>query len=163
MARLRELAAAQPARLPPCRRRRFTSAASLGAIVAAWAGLLTGCTVGPDYVPPKPVMPAGFTEQSGSATHAVNEVQTSTDAWWEGFGDATLNSLMTDALRSAPDLAAAEARVREARALRGIAGAEQYPTADAGAQYDRTHGSANVPVGVPPGPRPPWPTLATSN
>jgi multidrug efflux system outer membrane protein len=150
MARLRELAAAQPARLPPCRRRRFTSAASLGAIVAAWAGL-TGCTVGPDYVPPKPVMPAGFTEQSGSATHAVNEVQTSTDAWWEGFGDATLNSLMTDALRSAPDLAAAEARVREARALRGIAGAEQYPTADAGAQYDRTHGSANVPVGVPPG------------
>jgi multidrug efflux system outer membrane protein len=148
MARLRELAAAQRASLHPCRRRQI---AGLGAIVAAWAGLLAGCTVGPDYVPPKPAMPAGYTEQIGSTTHAANGAQTSNDAWWEGFNDATLNSLMTDALQSAPDLTVAEARVREARALAGIAGAEQYPTADAGAKYDRTHGSANVPVGVPPG------------
>ena len=148
MARLRELAAAQRASLHPCRRRQI---AGLGAIVAAWAGLLAGCTVGPDYVPPKPAMPAGYTEQIGSTTHAANGAPTSNDAWWEGFNDATLNSLMTDALQSAPDLTVAEARVREARALAGIAGAEQYPTADAGAKYDRTHGSANVPVGVPPG------------
>jgi multidrug efflux system outer membrane protein len=148
MAWLRLLAAAQPAGLDPCRRRQI---AGLGAIVAAWAGLLAGCTVGPDYVPQKPVIPAGFTEQIGSTTHAANGAQTSNDAWWEGFHDATLNSLMTDALQSAPDLAVAEARVREARALAGIAGAEQYPTANAGAKYDRTHGSANVPVGVPPG------------
>ncbi|ANB76396.1 hypothetical protein AYM40_29630 [Paraburkholderia phytofirmans OLGA172] len=58
---------------------------------------------------------------------------------------------MADALQSAPDLAVAQARISEARALRGIAGADQYPTADVGAKYDRTHGSANVPVGVPPG------------
>jgi outer membrane protein, multidrug efflux system len=151
MARLRKLAAAQPASLHPGRRRRFTSVAGLGAIVAAWAGLLTGCTVGPDFVPPKPVMPAGFAEQTGSTTHAANGAQTLNDAWWEGFGDATLNALMTDALHCAPDLAVAEARIREARALAGIAGADQYPTAYAGAEYDRTHGSANVPVGVPPG------------
>ncbi|CAE6807377.1 efflux transporter outer membrane subunit [Paraburkholderia haematera] len=150
MARLRKLAAAPPSR-PPYPRRRI---AGLGAIVATWAGLLTGCTVGPDYVPPKPVMPAAFTEQTGSAANAAStakEAQTSHDAWWEGFDDATLNALMTEALHAAPDLAIAQARVREARALRGIAGAEQYPTASAGALYDRTHGSANVPVGVPPG------------
>src|SRR5260221_2391048 len=105
MARLRELAAAQPASLHPSRRRRFIPVAGLGAIVAAWAGLLAGCTVGPDYVPPKQVMPAGFTEQIGSTTHAAKGAQTSNDAWWEGFDDATLNSLMTDALHSAPDLA----------------------------------------------------------
>jgi multidrug efflux system outer membrane protein len=145
MAWLLELAAARPAGHPPYRRRH------VAATVAAWAALLAGCTVGPDYVPPKPVMPASFTEHTGSATSASQGSPTSNDSWWQGFGDATLNSLMADALHSAPDLAVAEARIREARALRGIAGADLYPTADVGAQYDRTHGSANVPVGVPPG------------
>src|SRR5260370_29410639 len=110
MARFRELAAAQPASLHPCRRRQI---AGLGAIVAAWAGLLTGCTVGPDYVPPKPVMPAGFTEQIGSTTHAAQGAQTSNDAWWEGFNDATLNSLLTHPLQSAPAPPLAEAHARE--------------------------------------------------
>jgi multidrug efflux system outer membrane protein len=102
-------------------------------------------------VPPKSVMPASFTEHIGSATGAAQGSPTPDDAWWENFGDATLDSLVADALSSAPDIAEAEARIREARALRGIAGAAQYPTADAGAEYDRTHGSANVPIGVPPG------------
>ncbi|MFM0129151.1 efflux transporter outer membrane subunit [Paraburkholderia sediminicola] len=145
MAWFLELAAARPAQRPPCRRRRTA------AIVAAWAGLLAGCTVGPDYVSPKPAMPASFTEHTGPAASAAQASPTSNDAWWQSFGDVTLNSLIADALRSAPDLAVAEARIREARALRGIAGADQYPSADVGAQYDRTHGSANVPVGVPPG------------
>ena len=150
MARLSKLAS-RPASVHPGRRRRI---ASLTASIAASAGLLTACTVGPDYVSPKPVMPASFTEHIGSATSEATRPQTSStsnDAWWEGFDDATLNALMADALRSAPDVAIAEARVREARALRGIAGADQYPSAEAGAEYDRTHGSANVPIGVPPG------------
>ncbi|NPT57730.1 efflux transporter outer membrane subunit [Paraburkholderia elongata] len=151
MARLRQLAAAQPASLHHGLRRRFTSVVSLTASVAASAGLLAACTVGPDFVPPKPAMPASFTEQTGAATSAAKAPQTSDDTWWKGFGDATLDSLMADALQSAPDLAVAQARIREARALRGIAGADQYPTVDVGAKYDRTHGSANVPVGVPPG------------
>ena len=150
MARLSKLAS-RPASVHPGRRRRI---ARLTASIAASAGLLTACTVGPDYVSPKLVMPASFTEHIGSATSEATRPQTSNtsnDAWWEGFDDATLNALMTDALRSAPDVAIAEARVREARALRGIAGADQYPSAEAGAEYDRTHGSANVPIGVPPG------------
>jgi multidrug efflux system outer membrane protein len=145
MAWFLEIAAARPAGRPPYRRRH------VAAVVAAWAALLAGCTVGPDYVPPKPVMPASFMEHTGPAASAAQAAPASNDAWWQGFGDATLNSLMADALHSAPDLAVAEARIREARALRGIAGADLYPTADVGAQYDRTHGSANVPVGVPPG------------
>ena len=151
MAWLLELAAVQPASLHHGLRRRFTSVVSLTASVAASAGLLAACTVGPDFVPPKPAMPASFAEQTGAATSAAKAAQTSDDTWWKSFGDATLDSLMADALQSAPDLAVAQARIREARALRGIAGADQYPTVDVGAQYDRTHGSANVPVGVPPG------------
>ncbi|MFP3568069.1 TolC family protein [Paraburkholderia sp. SIMBA_030] len=100
--------------------------------------------MGPDFVPPKPAMPASFTEQ----TSAAKASQTSDDAWWKSFGDATLDSLMADALQSAPDLAVAQARIREARALRGIAGAEQYPTVDVGAQYDRTHGASIYRIGA---------------
>lgn len=150
MAWFLELAAARPAAAALFQRRRHVAA-----IAAAWAALVAGCTVGPDYVPPKPAMPASFTEQTGASTGLVTGTaqaqQISNDAWWQAFGDTTLNALMAEALHSAPDLSVAEARIREARALRGIAGADQYPSVDVGAKYDRTHGSANVPVGVPPG------------
>jgi outer membrane protein, multidrug efflux system len=115
----------------------------------AW--LLAGCTVGPDYVPPKPTMPASFAEHLGPVAASTAERQKPGDAWWKSFGDPTLDNLMAEALRSAPDIAEAEARVREARALRGIAVASWYPTANADADYARSHGSANVPLGLLPG------------
>jgi NodT family efflux transporter outer membrane factor (OMF) lipoprotein len=114
---------------------------------ALLATLMAGCAaVGPNYAPPRPAMPGNFVEHPGAS-----RVGGPIDAWWENFGDAKLNTLMTQAVQSAPDLAIAEARVREARALRGIAGAERFPTADVDGGYTRTHGSANVPTGVPPG------------
>ena len=73
------------------------------------------------------------------------------EAWWKNFQDTTLDALIAQALKSAPDLTEAQARVREARALQGIAGAGRYPTADATGEYARNLGSDNVPTGVPPG------------
>jgi multidrug efflux system outer membrane protein len=124
------------------------------ALSACVGAALAGCTVGPDYVAPKTAMPAAYTEHASVTTTtapATTPPPTGNDAWWKNFGDPVLDRLDDEALQSAPDLAVAEARVREARALRGVAGAAQYPEVDAGAGYDRTHGSANVPVGVPPG------------
>jgi multidrug efflux system outer membrane protein len=122
-----------------------------GLAVFSWAvGMLSGCTVGPDYVAPKTAMPAAYTEQA-NVTAAGSAAATANDAWWTNFGDPVLDRLDEEAQQSAPDLAVAEARVREARAMRGVAGAAQYPQVDAGAGYDRTRGSANVPIGVPPG------------
>lgn len=113
---------------------------------------LSGCLVGPDYVPPKPAMPSKFAEPPPAVGAARSGQSAQNDpAWWKRFDDARLNALEDEALRSGPDLAVAEARVREARALRGIADSALYPTAIAGAEYDRSHGSANVPTGVPPG------------
>ena len=161
------------ARLPELTgpRRRSAARGPLCAVLAAsaaWFGaMLSGCTVGPDYVAPKTAMPAGFAEKTTpSASPAGSTIATASaaassaaaaaspsshDAWWDNFGDPLLDQLNDEALQSAPDLAEAEARVREARALRGIAGAAQYPEPDAGAGYNRTRGSANVPIGVPPG------------
>jgi multidrug efflux system outer membrane protein len=118
------------------------------------AGLVlfaTGCmTVGPDYVPPKLPLPEGFAEvRAGKPSSAA--AQPVEDAWWKTLNDPLLETLLKQALNSAPSMAEAQARVREARALSGVAGAARFPTADAGGQYARSLGSDNVPTGVPPG------------
>jgi multidrug efflux system outer membrane protein len=125
------------------KRSALTVTFSAGLVLA-----VAGCmTVGPDYVAPKPAVPASFVEASGQASQApfIDE------AWWRNFQDTTLNDLIAQALKSAPDLAEAQARVREARALQGIVGAGRYPSADAAGEYARNLGSDNVPTGVPPG------------
>ncbi|MGU7782141.1 efflux transporter outer membrane subunit [Burkholderia sp. PU8-34] len=127
--------------------RRSRPIAALAA--AAFCAWLAGCTVGPDYVAPHPALPATYAERPAAPPLAT--AQAAPDLWWKNLGDPVLDRLIDDALRSAPDLDAAEARVREARARQGIAGSAYYPTLEAGAAYDRTHGSANVPVGVQPG------------
>ena len=116
-----------------------------------WLGVpVAGCkSVGPDYVAPQPTLPPSFAEAARAS--GQTEASFDDDAWWKNFGDDTLDVLIAQALKSAPDLAEVQARVREARALQGIAGAARYPTADADGQYARNLGSDNVPTGVPPG------------
>jgi len=124
---------------------------SLAPALAGLALLIAGCrAVGPDYVAPKPSVPASFAEARRTSEQA-SEAAFIDDAWWKNFGDSTLDALVAQALKSAPNLAEAQARVREARALQGIAGAGRFPTADATGEYARNLGSDNVPTGVPPG------------
>jgi outer membrane protein TolC len=68
-------------------------------------------------VAPKPSLPASFAEVPGSTLGQASEAPLIEDAWWKNFTDTTLDTLIAQALKSAPDLAEAEARVREARAL----------------------------------------------
>jgi outer membrane protein, multidrug efflux system len=105
-----------------------------------------GCTVGPSYRAPERALPERFVEASSSGASRAGD-----DAWWTEFGDDTLNRIMAAAISLAPDIKEAQARVREARALWGVAAAAQYPSADASAAYERSHGSTNVPIGVAPG------------
>jgi outer membrane protein, multidrug efflux system len=121
-----------------------------GVTLAVPLFIVTGCAVGPDYKAPQPAVPAHFSETPSTST-ATNSPMTPVDDWWTIFQDKTLDALMQEASRSAPDLAMADARIREARALRRLASADQYPTLDAGGLYNRNHGSLNVPIGVPPG------------
>jgi outer membrane protein, multidrug efflux system len=114
--------------------------------------LTSACAaVGPDYVAPKPQLPAHFAGAPVNAPAASGTAKPVDDAWWKNLGDPVLESLLMQALRSAPSIAEAQARVREARALRAVAGAEQFPVVDAGGEYTRNRGSNNVPIGVPPG------------
>lgn len=130
----------------------LAAGASFGGVTLLALSLLisAGCAVGPDYQIPHPAVPAHFSETVPTPA-LTNSAGVPVDTWWTVFQDATLNELMQEAVRSGPDLAMADARVREARALRRIAIADRYPTADAGGFYNRNHGSLNVPIGVSPG------------
>ena len=130
---------------------RWIKRSSLAPAIAGLGLLVASCrAVGPDYVAPKPSVPASFAE-AGRTSGQVSNSPFIDDAWWKDFADSTLDTLIAHALKSAPDLAEAQSRVREARALQGIAGAGRYPNADATGEYTRNLGSENVPTGVPPG------------
>ena len=109
---------------------------------------LAGCTVGPDYARPKSDLPEQFVEKAPAGALATPEQRTS---WWQTLNDSTLDQLVSEALQSSPDLEIARERVIEARAERAAVAGQLLPQASAQGAYARQHGSANVPVGTPPG------------
>jgi multidrug efflux system outer membrane protein len=93
----------------------------------ALALLLTGCSVGPDYLRPSNWLPTAFS----SAAPAPETLNPAVEArWWTLFSDTTLNDLIDHALRSNADLRTAIARVEQADAAAREAGAAFFPTID---------------------------------
>ncbi len=113
--------------------------------------VLAGCTVGPDYKQPKMTLPAQFSEAASAtrptteASAAVAPGQQDFQKWWQTFDDPQLNSLIDRAVKGNPNLIAAEARVREARANRGIAASAYYPQINADGQFSHSRESSNLP------------------
>jgi multidrug efflux system outer membrane protein len=115
--------------------------------------LLGGCTVGPDYKKPEMKLPPQFSEIACATQPTTQPAQVPVapdfQKWWITFNDPQLNSLIDRAVKSNPSLIAAEARVREARANRGIAASAYWPQINAGASYEHSRQSSNLP-GVQP-------------
>ena len=89
-------------------------------------GLLSACTVGPDYhgapdVAPK-TLAAGRLPHADKTSSAPGVAQ-----WWQTLGDSQLNQLITLALRNSPDIATAQARLKQSRASLSGASAEAMP------------------------------------
>lgn len=106
---------------------------------------LTGCVVGPNYQPPQTAVPASFTE--APATRPATQAATrpiDLRTWWTAFNDPMLEKLIERSAAGNFDLRIAEARVREARALRRINASDQYPTVDVGAGYTRARDSEHA-------------------
>jgi multidrug efflux system outer membrane protein len=107
--------------------------------------LLTGCTVGPDYTPPREPAPAGWKE-SGPWKEAAPRDAIAKGRWWEIFGDATLNELQLQAAAANQDLRAAVARVSQARAIARLTEAQFYPTISLDPSASRTRFAEERPV-----------------
>jgi NodT family efflux transporter outer membrane factor (OMF) lipoprotein len=71
-------------------------------------------------------------------------------SWWKEFGDEQLDRLVDNALDGQPQLRVAEARVRAAQALAGIAGASLYPHLNGHVSSERErfseHGTVPPPI-----------------
>jgi len=106
--------------------------------------LLAGCTtVGPNYHQPETPVPDRYVEAA-----AAEQADLST--WWNGFSDPQLTTLVEQALRQNLDIEMATARIREARAQEGVAGAGSSPQLGAEASVTRQRISENA-IPVPPG------------
>ena len=106
-------------------------------ILSLCLAILNGCMVGPNFKRPQPTMPAGWagaTDEFRPVTPAEEELA----RWWTLFDDPTLDSLIEQAVESNLDLKQAEARIRQARAARGVAASGIGPTADTTAAYQRS-------------------------
>ena len=98
--------------------------------------LLGGCTVGPYYGGPPTIgssgaAPAKFVRASDATVASPPALGT----WWTTLGDTTLNELETRALAANPNIAIAEARLRQARATLRLDRANQLPSGSANATY----------------------------
>jgi NodT family efflux transporter outer membrane factor (OMF) lipoprotein len=93
---------------------------------------LAGCTVGPKYKGPPTTALAPFHNQIDDAANDSSSV-VPLDRWWTGFNDPMLATVVQRTLDQNLDLAAALARVNQARAAAAGAGAQLLPTVDFGA------------------------------
>ncbi len=124
-------------------------------IMSCFLAATAGCAVGPKYEPPQAPVPAGWigaanaatTQPAGPTTRPV-----SLTTWWDSFNDPMLNALIDRAAEANPDLHVAEARVREARALRDVAAADFWPQILFGGSYAYRASSRNAAPRVRSGP-----------
>lgn len=119
--------------------------------VAVLSLLATGLSLGACAAPdlgPRPQMngPADLeATRSFSSRSAAQEWPQ--ERWWTAYGDSQLDALVEQALANSPNVAMAEARIRQARGATQIAGAEGLPSLGAQGSAGVTKQSYNN--GVP--------------
>jgi len=109
------------------------------------AVLLGGCSLAPKYRPPPPPEVTNFKE-AGDWMPAAPSDTAPRGAWWEPFGEPTLNDLERQLAESNPDLQAAVARFQEARGVAIRARSDIFPTVGADVSATRGKSSTNAPL-----------------
>lgn len=113
---------------------------SRGGLAAAIASALAACAVGPDYRPPQSASPDEWHALPQTGVRVESPDAPSLAAWWTTLNDPVLNQLIERSLAANKTVRQALARVVEARARRGIASADLWPTlgASAGASHSNS-------------------------
>jgi NodT family efflux transporter outer membrane factor (OMF) lipoprotein len=118
-------------------------ASLVAAIIAGAATLLSACTLGPNYARPEIEAPAAYKEAQDWKTAQPRETEPR-GPWWTVFNDPQLDALLGQVEVSNQTIKAAEARVREARALTQQAQAAYFPIVTANASATRGGGRATI-------------------
>lgn len=124
----------------------------------AAALVLAGCSMAPVLQAPEVAVPVAFKEAATplqAADGSLWQVAQPAEAqprgqWWLVFNDAALTTLVDEANGANANLSAAAARVRQARAIAGIAQAQRSVKVDAGIGAQRGRASTTS-LGLPDG------------
>ena len=116
---------------------------ALPAVVVAVA--ISGCALAPRYQAPTVTAPASYGEVGDWQAAAPGDTL-ARGAWWERYGDPTLDALETRLQNASPDLAAAAARYAQARALAAEANAGLFPYVGSAGLATRDRQSDNRPL-----------------
>ena len=120
-----------------------------GVLAIAISTLFAGCTtLGPDFKAPAAPADAAF-RHADASTNAARLPAT----WWQVFGDATLDTLETRALRDNPGVEAAAQRLLQAQAQLGVVRAGQLPSVSVGAGVSNARTSSETSQGLALGDR----------
>ncbi len=140
--------------VPPCwstgrdlRRNALARMTGPRYLVLAWPVMfcIAGCAAGPDYRPPDTAAPAAWSSVESQAKPDLSTAPaTGLAAWWTSLDDPLLTSFVDSALKANPDIAGAQARLRQVRAQRTIAASDLYPSFGAGADARRVNASAET-------------------
>jgi NodT family efflux transporter outer membrane factor (OMF) lipoprotein len=116
------------------------------------AGLLAACASVPHLGPAPQVKAAAA--YAADRSFAAPAAEWPSDRWWTGYGDRQLDALIDEALQDSPDLAKAQARVRQAEAIAQVTGSTLGPhvtavaaAAEAKQSYNNGVPKAFVPQG----------------
>jgi multidrug efflux system outer membrane protein len=93
------------------------------------AGLLAGCTVGPNYHKPTVAVPTAYHGRNDDAQHQA-EAQAASFAdlpWWQVFQDSVLQDLIRQALKQNYDLQTATEKIMQERAQLMVTRSNQFP------------------------------------
>lgn len=124
-------------------------------VFAALMLLLSGCAVGPDFKRPAPPAVDRYTAEavpaetaaapvSGGAPQRLEPGRDIPGEWWALFRSSQLNALITAAFRNSPDVAAAEAALRQAHELTLAGEGAFFPTAQANLSASRNKTAASL-------------------
>ena len=123
---------------------RSLALASLGCTLA-------GCAVGPNFVKPKPHVPANWSATAvGNGTEGAAHVTSGpamTAAWWSTFDDPTLTSLVQQSAAQNLGVKQAVLRIEEAQAQAAVVAGGLWPSLSANASWTRQRISTNTPNG----------------
>src|SRR6266511_5377760 len=121
---------------------RHTREASLICAIAR----LAACSVGPNYVRPPVETPSAYKEAQGWKQAEPRDERPRGD-WWEVFNDGELDALVRQVVITNQTIKAAEARVRQARALTQAARAAFFPIVTANVSATRSSSRGGTIVG----------------
>jgi multidrug efflux system outer membrane protein len=116
----------------------------LSLVTIACSLVLSGCTVGPDYVQPETEIPDAW---HTAAVEGLEDGEATLQTWWRVFDDELLNDLVIRSAAGNLTLREALWKVEEARALRGAVSSSKKPQVGFNADANRSQPSDNGALG----------------